>query len=290
MNRSDGYHLLVIIYHLLSILYSPLSLPMLKTLLYQEKKIAYSVNGNGRPVMLIHGFGEDSTVWRHQAELLQKKFKLIIPDLPGSGSSEMITDMSMSGMAEVMQAILKAEKIDTCIMIGHSMGGYITLAYAEKYPKQLNGFGLFHSSGFADSEDKKEAREKGIEFIEQHGAFEFLKASTPKLFALSTRDERPAMIEEQIASLHNFSATSLVSYYRAMIKRPDRTAVLRKAAVPVLFVLGKYDVAVPVEDGLKQCHLPKKSYIHILRKSGHMGMLEEKDESHRILEEFLLEI
>ena len=263
---------------------------MTKTISYQDKKISYSINGSGRPVVLIHGFGEEANVWKYQAELMQKKFKLIIPDLPGSGSSEMITDMSMSGQAEVIRSILQAEKIDTCIMIGHSMGGYITLAFAEKYPKQLTGFGLFHSSGYADNEEKKEAREKGIEFITRNGAFEFLKTATPKLFALATRDERPQLIEEQIASLHNFSDASLVSYYKAMMKRPDRTEVLRKATVPVLFIIGKYDSAVLMEDVLKQCRLSKKSYIHILRKSGHMGMLEEKEESYRILEEYLLEI
>ena len=73
------------------------------------------------------------------------------------------------------------------------------------------------------------------------------------------------------------------------MKRPDRTEVLRKAAVPVLFIMGTFDVAVPVEDGLKQCQLPEKSYFHILQHSGHMGMLEELENSNRILEEFLLE-
>lgn len=262
---------------------------MLKTLSYQEKKISYSVVGNGKPVMLVHGFGEDSSVWLQQAEFLQKKIRTIIPDLPGSGASELVTDMSMEGMADVLMAILKAEKTETCTMIGHSMGGYITLAFAEKYPKQLNGFGLFHSSAFADSEEKKATRRKGIEFILQNGAFEFLKTSTPNLFAPVTKTERPRLVEEQVKSLAYFSASSLVAYYKAMMARPDRTQLLKRSSVPVLFVMGKYDAAVPMEDGLKQCHLPKKSYIHILRKSGHMGMLEEKEESHRILEEFLLQ-
>jgi pimeloyl-ACP methyl ester carboxylesterase len=93
-----------------------------------------------------------------------------------------------------------------------------------------------------------------------------------------------------VAAGHNFSAPALVSYYEAMIKRPDRTAILEKTTVPVLFIMGKYDNAVPVEDGLKQCHLPGKSYIHVLQKSGHMGMLEETEKSNRALENFLLEI
>ena len=170
------------------------------------------------------------------------------------------------------------------------MGGYILLALMEKYWNQVSAFGLFHSSAFADNEEKKATRRKGIEFINQHGAFEFLKTTTPNLFSPQTKDEKPELISEQVARLDNFSPTALVSYYEAMMQRPDRTEVLRKATVPVLFIMGKYDAAVPVEDGLKQCHLPEKSYIHILQQSGHMGMLEEPGNSSRFLEEFLLEI
>ena len=84
------------------------------------------------------------------------------------------------------------------------MGGYITLAFAEKYPGQLSALGLFHSSAFADSEEKKAIRRKGIDFIKQHGAFEFLKTSTPNLFSPQTKDEHPELIDEQLATIHNF--------------------------------------------------------------------------------------
>ena len=269
---------------------------MKKQLLYQNKKIFYRITGNGKPVMLIHGFGEEANIWDNQVAFLKDKFQLIIPDLPGSGQSEMIDDMSMEGMAEVIKAIIETESENPlaggrgAVLIGHSMGGYITLALAEKYPELISAFGLFHSSAFADNEEKKATRRKGIEFILEHGAFEFLKTATPNLFSPITKEENPALIDKQIARLNNFSPTALVSYYKAMINRPDRTVILRKATVPVLFIMGKYDVAVPVEDGLKQCHLPEKSYIHILRQSGHMGMLEEPEISNRFLEEFLQEI
>jgi pimeloyl-ACP methyl ester carboxylesterase len=263
---------------------------MTKELLYQNKKIQYRMIGTGKPVLFIHGFGEDSTVWRNQLAHLSSHFQLIIPDLPGSGQSELIDDMSMEGMAEAMHAIIHEENIDACPVIGHSMGGYITLALVEKYWNHVSAFGLFHSSAFADTEEKKATRQKGIDFIRQHGAFDFLKTATPNLFAPQTKEERPQLIEEQIATLHNFLPNSLVSYYQAMMARPDRTMELKNAKVPVLFILGKYDVAVPLEDGLKQCYLPEKSYIHILQKSGHMGMLEEKDTCNGILEKFLLDI
>ena len=263
---------------------------MNNSFLYQTKKIFYRITGTGKPVILIHGFGEEAEVWDKQVAFLQDKFQLIVPDLPGSGQSELIDDMTMEGMAEVIHSIIHEENIESCPVIGHSMGGYIVLALMESYWNHVSAFGLFHSSAFADSEEKKVTRRKGIEFIQQNGAFEFLKTATPNLFSPITKDEKPELIDEQVARLHNFSPTALVSYYEAMMQRPDRTGILRKAAVPVLFIMGKYDVAVPVEDGLKQCHLPEKSYIHILQQSGHMGMLEEADKSNLIMEKFLLDL
>jgi len=274
----------------------PVPPKMNKEIQITGKKIFYRIIGNGKPVVLIHGFGEESDVWRNQIEFLKDKFQLIIPDLPGSGKSEMIDDMSMEGMAEVIKTILDSEfpKVPPSggfrgAMIGHSMGGYILLAFVEKYWNHLDALGLFHSSAYPDNEEKKTARRKGIEFINHHGAFEFLKTTTPNLFSPKTRDERPELIDEQISRLSNFSPAPLVSYYEAMMERPDRTEILQKASVPVLFIMGKYDNAVPLEDGLEQCHLPEKSYIYILHQSGHMGMLEEVDTSNRILEKFLLE-
>jgi pimeloyl-ACP methyl ester carboxylesterase len=156
------------------------------------KKILYRLYGKGKPVMLVHGFGETGSVWKNQVEFLKDSYQLIVPDLPGSGQSEMIPDMSMEGMAEILKQILDAErkplqtspkerlrntqsqpneKTDTpenlqqsetskippsggaaVSMIGHSMGGYITLAFAKKYPAYLTAIGLFHSSAYADSE------------------------------------------------------------------------------------------------------------------------------------------
>lgn len=268
---------------------------MLKELSYQNKKIVYQSIGNGKPVILIHGFGEDSSVWKEQIEFLKDKWRPIIPDLPGSGRSEMIEDMSMEGMAEVIHAIIHEEDIEACPVIGHSMGGYITLALAENYYDHVSAFGLFHSTAYADSEEKKTIRRKGIEFINQRGAFEFLKTTTPNLFSPNSilrqaQNQIPNYIEEIIGKGRNFSPSALVSYYKAMMQRPDRTELLRKTTVPVLFIMGEYDNAVPIKDALEQCHLPEKSYIHILRQSGHMGMMEEAGKSNIAMEKFLSDI
>lgn len=258
-----------------------------KKLSYNNHSIFYQVIGKGKPVMLVHGFGETSNVWKNQVEFFKDKVHLIIPDVPGSGKSEAIDDMSMEGMAEVVKAIMTTEKINSFTLIGHSMGGYISLAFAEKYFENLEALGLFHSTAYADSEEKKDIRSKGIDFIRKHGAFEFLKNTSPNLFSPFSKSENQKLIDDFIGSLNNFSADVLVSYYEAMMKRPDRTAILKDSKFPVLFIMGKYDNAVPLEDGLKLCHLPEKSYIDILKKSGHMGMIEEPSESNSALEKFL---
>lgn len=253
-----------------------------KKLRYKDSKLSYRVSGEGKAIVLIHGFAEEGTVWRNQFDLFPGH-RLIIPDLPGSGSSDLIDNMSMEGLARSVQAVLEAEGVEQCIMIGHSMGGYVTLAYADHFHHRLKGFGLFHSTAYADSEEKKETRRKGVDFIRRHGSAEFLKTSTPNLFAPASRNERRELVEEHLVSIRNFSSEALVNYYEAMIARPDRTHLLAMTELPVLFVVGRHDTAGSFDDALKQSHMPRLSYIHILENSGHMGMLEEPEESNKAL-------
>lgn len=258
-----------------------------KEIKINERNFVYHTMGSGNPVVFIHGFGENSDVWKNQVEFFRNKYFLIIPDVPGSGESEMQEDMSMEGLAQTIKEMLDNEKITRCTIIGHSMGGYILLAFAEKYSCYLNALGLFHSTAFADTEEKKANRRKGIDFIMEHGGFAFLESTTGNLFSPITHEKRPQLINEQVQTLTNFSAESLISYYEAMIKRPDRTRILSNSAIPVLFIAGKYDNAVPLTDSLKQCHLPSLSSIHILEQSGHMGMLEEAEKANAIIVDFL---
>jgi pimeloyl-ACP methyl ester carboxylesterase len=196
----------------------------------------------------------------------------------------------MEGMAAILDEIVQEElasaAAEKLVMIGHSMGGYITLAYAQKYPDQLQAFGLFHSTAYADNEEKKATRRKGIGFIRENGAFEFLRTATPNLFSPGFRSENQAFVDSFIQGLNNFSPESLVYYYEAMMERPDRTDLLKNAKTPVLFILGEHDTAILLQDTLKLCSLPEKAYIHILRKSGHMGMIEEADLSNEILKKY----
>jgi pimeloyl-ACP methyl ester carboxylesterase len=246
--------------------------------------------GAGLPVMLVHGFGEDREIWREQAKKLATSYRVILPDLPGSGGSELIPDLSMEGMAACLNAGLDEAGIDRVVMVGHSMGGYIALAFAELFPDRLRGFGLFHSTAYADTEAKKETRQKGIGFIREHGAGAFLKTVIPNLFSPAFREGNQAVVRELIDRGNNFSAAALVLYYESMMARPERTHILKQTNLPVLFVIGAHDGAVLPEDSLRQTHLPAISYFHWLSGSGHMGMLEEPVATHQLLAGFLRDL
>lgn len=261
-----------------------------KTIIHKGRSLFYRSLGEGIPVVLLHGFAEDGEIWSSQVTYLQQSCRLIIPDLPGSGRSELNDDVSIEAMAEAVNAVVAEEKITDLIIIGHSMGGYVTLAYAEKFPDLVKAFGLFHSTAYADSEDKKATRIKNITFIESHGSHEFLKQSIPGLFSSNFKDTHPEIVVQLIDRYKTFDSRSLAAYHQAMIHRTDKTGVLKKSTKPVLFIMGKHDNAVPFNDSLQLCHLPALSYIHILEQSGHMGMLEETQKSNQALQHFLSDI
>ena len=255
----------------------------MNTFLYNGKPVCYQKEGSGFPVLFLHGFAEDSDVWKHQLSFLQLSATVIIPDLPGSGQSYLLqkedgSDVTMADYADCIYGLLKHENISRCFVFGHSMGGYITLALAEKYPEVIQGFGFIQSTAFADSEEKKAMRLKGIGTISQYGSYAFIKSTTPNLFSDEYKATRGDEIESLINKGKNFSKPALQQYYNAMRLREDKTAVLKNSTVPVLFIIGKEDKAAPLADLLKQVYLPSVSYLHILEVAGHMGMWERADE------------
>ncbi len=282
---------------------------MQKNCTWSGGTIAYTIYGEGVPVILLHGFGEDSSIWNRQVDFLQQHCKLIVPDLPGTDSSQWIDvngqwsmvnravnsltidhsplPPSIDHLADSIYELLLQENISSCYLLGHSMGGYITLALAEKYPTLLKGFGLIHSTAFADSEEKKKNRIRGIEMMEQYGGHSFLRTTIPNLFGEKFKETDSTAINQLIEQAKTFSTVSLQAYYYAMMKRPDRSHVLKSNPLPVLFVMGTEDVAAPLNDVLQQSHLPLISYIHILDGNGHMGMWESTDRMNQLLLSFI---
>lgn len=267
---------------------------MYQSTLYKNCLLSYRVIGSGKPVVLLHGFGEDSQIWNQQIDYLQHHCLLIVPDLPGSGKSEQLTrnaptdySISLTDYADCIYAILAAEKIDTCILLGHSMGGYITLAFAEKYPTYLSAFGLIHSSALADSQDKKIMRQRGIELMEKFGAPTFLRNTIPNLFANNFKAMHPEVLEAFIQSSASINTKTCQAYYLAMMHRPDRTAVLKNTKLPVLFIIGTEDIAAPIIDVLPQSKMPINSYLQVLDSVGHMGMWEATENLNTYLLDFI---
>ncbi|MBU3713853.1 MAG: alpha/beta hydrolase, partial [Ferruginibacter sp.] len=212
-----------------------------KNIEYNNCCITYRIFGEGLPVMLLHGFGEDGHIWQRQIDFLSTRYKLVVPDLPGSGKSDPLrtNNITIDDYAECVKMIVSNEQLSSFVMIGHSMGGYITLAYAEKYKDDLYAFGLFHSTALADSEEKIKTRRKAIQFIATNGSRAFLETAVPGLF--HTPSKHKDVITKIIETGGKFPPENLIQYYEAMMNRPERTSILRHTKKPVLLIAGKHD-------------------------------------------------
>ena len=260
----------------------------MKKITFQDKAIAYDTVGKGAAVLLIHGFCEDSRMWEDfSQDLVEEKYKVITIDLPGFGQSDVWSDVSIADMAEAVHAVLQELKQEKVILIGHSMGGYVGLAFAEKHSEMLAGLGLFHSHPYADSDDKKEGRQKGIGFIRRQGSALYVKQLIPALFAPDFVNSNAFLIEKLTFRASKYDAEGIIAALQAMKDRPDRSAVLSSISCPVLFIVGKKDQAVPVDKSIEQTHLPAISSIHIMEKVGHMGMFEATKHTQLFVRKFI---
>lgn len=251
------------------------------------ERLHYRKTGQGPALLLIHGFPEDGQLWDGILSDLQENFTVIVPDIPGSGVSILGKVMTMESAADDVAAILKKEQIEEVVIAGHSMGGYIGLAFAERHSSMLKGFSLVHSTAKEDTEAKKELRRKSIELIRKGGKEPFVKGMIPNLFAKQFCESFPEIIQKQIISGQKLSAESMIAFYEAMIKRPVRTNVLKNAAFPVQWIIGKEDNVVPIADSLQQCHLSNVNFVSVYDDCGHMSMLENKDKLIFDIKEFM---
>jgi pimeloyl-ACP methyl ester carboxylesterase len=265
---------------------------MIKKIKTTAGSIFYETLGEGLAVMMIHGFGEDGHVWDEIATTLSSEYKIIIPHLSGSYESpiqnlSLVDNLTMESMAEDLHKILIAENTDQVVMLGHSMGGYITLAFAEKYEERLHAFGLIHSTSFADSDTKKEARLKSIAFLKNHSTQSFLETATPNLFGAPFKTNHPEKINALIQRASQITEASMIAYLRAMRKRKDRTDILKSTTKSVFFCIGMQDNAVSPEDAITQSKMPAKAHTLILEEVGHQGMMEAPDRLAESIDIFL---
>lgn len=262
---------------------------MRKHLQIATDQFSWIAEGNGPAVVLLHGFGEDGSIWEQQFHCLKEHYKVLVPDLRGSGySSNCTAPHSIEQMAEDLAAILDAENIQSCSIMGHSMGGYIALAFAQRFPDRMDALGLIHSTAFADSAEKKQLRNKAIEFIQNNGSAAFFKTAIPNLFARSYQEHHPEKIEQLLQQSTQFRDEVVIAYYKAMITRPDRSNVLRNSKYPVLMFIGAVDKAVAPDDALLQASFPDVCQVELINEVAHMGMWEAVNQLNESLLEFLL--
>jgi pimeloyl-ACP methyl ester carboxylesterase len=254
---------------------------------YKGSNINYSITGSGGTLVLLHGFTETQDIWKDFVKELSTGYRVLTIDLPGHGASECIGEVhSMELMAECVKALLDTSAISECVMIGHSMGGYVTLAFAELFPERLKGFGLFHSSALSDSEEAKENRNRAIKLIRQNHT-SFISSFIPDLFAPHNRDLYKEEIAELVRAANQMSPPSIIAAQEGMKSRPDRISVLSGAQCPVLFILGKLDSRVPYEKALPQAGLPDDAVLLSMGKAAHMGYIEEKEKTLYAVRAFL---
>jgi pimeloyl-ACP methyl ester carboxylesterase len=246
-------------------------------------EFSFQESGSGSTLLLIHGFPMNSEVWNEFRKPLSKHFHVITIDLPGFGASTPLKEgFTIDDVAESVIEWLKKKKINNCVVVGHSLGGYVALAMARKNSEILAGIGLFHSTAQPDSDEKKVSRLKVVEFIERNGVLAFTSNFIPQLFA---DQEHPAI--EKVRSIAIKSASDTVKGYTlAMCNRPSSTDVLENFDKPVLFLAGSKDGGIPVESILQQASLCQRPDVQVLEGVAHMGMFEKPDETTAIIIQF----
>lgn len=241
------------------------------------ESLQYRKTGSGPAIVLLHGFPVSSLLWSRVWDKIGEYNTVIAPDLPGSGGSAGIPNLSMELMADAVRAILDAEGIAKAIIAGHSMGGYVSTAFAAKYPDMVSGTAMIHSIASDDTEEKKETRRKSIALIEKGGKEPFVKQMIPNLFSPNSSQLHPEWVKEQIEEALKVPAESLTAFYNAMINRENHTETLSKAAFPILWVAGKDDGVTPLDKVIQQSMLASVNFVKVYGNCGHMSMIEQSE-------------
>ena len=239
-----------------------------------------------QPVLcLIHGHGVDPSIWDGLYAELSSDVQIVKPDL-----STLTNHNTIEAYAEHVYSLLQTAQVEQVVLIGHSMGGYIALALAEKHPEIVKGLGLFHSTAFADDEARKQKRLQAIESLEKEGSQPFIKGVIPTMFADENQEKMADTIQTLVGKGNKLPSEALKAGVQAMLARPDRTHILKEATFPVLIIAGRHDKLVLIEKSEQLFDMPKKVQTTVLEHSGHLGMLEEPEEATNAIRRFLIKV
>lgn len=244
---------------------------------FRGGKVHYRVEGKGRAIVLLHGFLGSMQIWEHLLPALCKRYKVVMIDLPGHGLTENYGYVhKMDLMAEAVKAVMHELQLRRYVLIGHSMGGYVTMAFAEKYMDNLRGVVLFHSTALADTEEKKADRDKAIK-VAKRNKEKYLKESLKKLFLPANIKKHPALLLKSTNIAHNTSVQGIVAAIEGMKQRKNTEVVLQFCHCPVMFIAGLHDLLLPLELHQHQFELPQEHQLLLLENSAHMGFYEEPE-------------
>jgi len=244
-------------------------------LVYKHLNLHYSDTGHGETMLLIHGFLEELSMWKRVTAYFEPNFRVVSLDLLGHGKTGNLGYIhSMEAQAEMVKFLLDELQISKCIVIGHSMGGYVALALADLFPEMVSGLCLMNSSSREDSPEKKTNRDRGIKAVKQNHRT-FIKMAIPNLFSADNRDVFPAKIKEITREALNMGPQGIIAALEGMKIRKDRFSVLKEINIPVLMILGRKDTALDFDQLLQEAESARAEKI--IFGDGHMSYIENEE-------------
>ena len=257
-------------------------------MIFDSEKINYRLSGSGIPIVLLHGYLESVEIWNGFGAKLSQTFKVLIIDLPGHGESASLGDINgMEDIAALINGLTDKLGINKFLLIGHSLGGYVTLAFLELFPEKLLGFSLFHSHPFADSPETIEKRKREIELIKQGKKDLICQVNIPNSFADENLNKFRVEIDKAKQIAVKTPNNGIIATLRGMIQRPDRSQLLEKTVLPFLWILGEEDNYISYPEIIEKVSIPLNASLVVLRNSGHQGFLEEEKQSLEVVDGFV---
>jgi pimeloyl-ACP methyl ester carboxylesterase len=255
---------------------------------YNGGKIHYSDSGSGNVIVLLHGYLESSEVWNDFAAKFGSKFRVISIDLPGSGLSDVFGEVhTMEFMAEAIKELIDYLTLKKVFMTGHSLGGYVTLAFLEHFPEYLSGYCLFHSQPFPDPPAAIDKRKREIEIVKMGKKNLMYPDNVIRMFATSNLETFSEALKRSKEIASRIPGDGIIAVLNGMMIRPSRLSFMEESKVPCLWILGSMDNYIPCDLIQAKVKLPSNARVVILRNSGHMGFIEEADKSVEEVTKFI---
>ncbi|WP_269685952.1 alpha/beta fold hydrolase [Flavobacterium lacustre] len=260
----------------------------MKDILYKNTKISYSDTGKGTAIVLLHGFLENKTMWQDFIPELSLKNRIITIDLLGHGETECLGYVhSMEDNADVVHEVLSSLRIRKAILVGHSMGGYVALAFAELFPESIKGLVLLNSTSRADSDERKANRDRAIVAVKQNYA-SFIRMSIANLFSEDNREKLIDEIEKVKTEALKTPLQGIVASLEGMKIRKDREVLLHLTPYPKLLILGEKDPVLNLVETKEQ--IENTTVQLVTFPDGHMSTIENKKELLKVLSRFFKNI